>query len=306
MLLLFLLHKFKPKRAVTLSSFIQLLMLFFIPSLGYANTSFELPIWRSEAEAAGYVLPETFGISVGYMRVEQDVNINSIAFDGLKLGSLPISPNFIGVETSPGFQQSDVFTVRADMWLLPFLNLYAIGGKISGYSTTNISVDVMGHDIESVQDQAFRLDLDGDMYGGGVVLAGGYKEWFTLVDASYTKTNLTVIEGGIDSIVVTPRLGYDFTNYGVPIRVWGGAQYQNIEQTLKGRISELNLPPELYRLIELVNADNEGRFTVEQSLTSEWNAVVGFNYVINKNVNLVGEFGFGDRTSAFVTLDTRF
>ncbi|MPW35966.1 hypothetical protein [Vibrio sp. B1Z05] len=286
-------------------------------------TSFELPIWKSEAEERGYVLPKAFGISVGYMRVEQGISVDSISFDGLKTPEITIPPiipgrpptvipeqpipaELIGIETSPGFQRSDVFTVRADMWLFPFLNFYAIAGKISGYSETNISVDIGGIDFEPVQDERFLLDLDGNMYGGGLVLAGGYKEWFTIIDASYTKTNLTVIEGGIDSIVITPRLGYDFTNHGVPIRVWGGAQYQNIQQTLKGKISDLELPSALEGLLDFVNGDDEGRFIVEQSLANEWNAVVGFNYVINPTFNIIGEFGFGDRQSALISLDTRF
>ncbi|GAM63530.1 hypothetical protein JCM19232_2510 [Vibrio ishigakensis] len=297
-------------------------------------TSFELPIWKSEAEERGYILPKAFGISVGYMHVEQGINVNSIDLQGLKtnlgnpgtpgfpgFGCNPITGdclippipgipadipiNSIDVDTIGGYQESDVWTVRADMWLFPFLNFYAIAGKIKGYSETDIKVNVnFGNDRTLTTPQLpFRLDLDGNMYGGGMVLAGGYKEWFTIVDASYTKTNLTVIDGGIDSIVVTPRVGYDFTNHGHPVRLWVGGQYQNIQQTLKGNVSDLFGAAVAAAISE---DGKDARFVVEQELASEWNTVVGFNYVINPTFNIIGEFGFGDRQSAFISLDTRF
>ena len=292
---------------VTLISTLTLISLsMLLLSTSVNAQSLELPIWKSEAEAQGYILPEAFGISVGYMHVEQGVNVDSINFDGLKLGSMPIGQDSIGIETTGGRQNSDVLTLRADMWLFPFLNFYAIGGKISGYSETNISVDIKGLPIKSAQNLPFQLDLEGDMYGGGVVIAGGFKNWFTIVDGSYTKTNLTIIDGGIQSIVVTPRFGYDFTSRGVPIRAWVGGQYQNIQQSLSGNISDLDLPPELHNLLGLVNKDNDGRFNVEQSLATDWAPVMGFQYTINSTFNLIGEFSFGERRSAFITLDTRF
>ncbi|WP_236009375.1 TonB-dependent receptor [Vibrio ulleungensis] len=277
-----------------------------LPSAAFAE-GFELPIWKSDAEALGYVLPEAFGISIGYMHVEQGINVDSISFDGLKFLGRPLPEDLIGITTKDSFQKSDVLTLRADMWLFPFLNFYAIGGKIKGYTQTTIDVAI---DIPilkpEINDLPFKLDLDGNMYGGGIVLAGGHGNWFTLVDASFTKTNLTVIDGGIDSFVATPRVGYDFTNHGTPIRAWIGAQYQDIQQSLSGNISDLDLPSELANLIDLVNTDEEGRFNVEQSLATDWSPVAGFQYTFNKTFNVIGEFSFGERQSVFVTLDTRF
>jgi hypothetical protein len=268
---------------------------------------FELPIWKSEAEERGYILPEAFGISVGYMHVEQGINVDSIMFEGLKIGQIDIPQEWIQIGTKDSFQKSDVFTIRADVWLFPFLNFYAIGGKIKGYTQTTIDVSIGENlGLPVANDLPFKLDLDGNMYGGGLVVAGGYGNWFTLVDASVTKTNLTVIDGGIDSFVATPRFGYDFTHTGFPLRAWVGAQYQDIQQSLSGNISDLDLPSELAALIELVNADDEGRFNVEQSLATDWSPVAGFQYSFNKTFNLIGEFSFGERESVFLTLDTRF
>lgn len=289
------------KRAVCTSALISL-------GLGSAN-AIELPLFKKEAEERGYTLPEAVGLSLGYMNVSQNINIDSIQFDGLKtpIFGLPIGSDTIAIDTKGGYQESDVLTLKADVWLLPFLNFYAIGGKVQGYSETTISsIGIKG--LGSVEtDMPFRLDLDGYLYGAGTVIAGGYENWFALADVSYTKTQLTVIEGEIDSIVLSPRVGYDFSRTSVfPVRVWVGAQYQNVEQSLSGKISDLSLPSELSGLIGLVNKDGEGRFKVNQSLANHWNTLVGAQYEFTPNWVLVTEMGLGQRKSFFVTLDARF
>lgn len=240
--------------------------------------SFSLPIWKEEAEALGYELPKAFGLNLSYMTLEQGINVDSIALQGLdSLG--------FKTEAEPGKQVTDVVTLRADVWLFPFLNLYGLLGKLEGYSETDVNVSLGKWDLGTIEN--FRLDLDGDIKGAGFVVAGGYEQWFGLVDASYTQTELTVIDGAIDAIVVSPRVGYDFHNHGVPVRFWVGAMYQNVEQELSGSILGI-------------------RFDVKQSLVSEWNMLAGMQYEINKDWYLLGEMGFGERESLFFSIDRRF
>ncbi|OLQ93201.1 hypothetical protein BIY22_01540 [Vibrio panuliri] len=249
--------------------------------------SFTLPIWKDEAEALGYELPKAFGLNLSYMSMEQGINVESIALQGLE--RLPIE-----FKAEPGKQVTDVVTLRADVWLFPFLNVYGLVGKLEGYSETAVNVEVdlgflgsINHRIDN-----FRLDLDGDIKGAGFVLAGGYEQWFALVDASYTQTKLTVIDGAIDAYVVSPRIGYDFHRNGVPLRLWVGAMYQDVEQTLSGSLRDV-LPFDV-------------NFEVKQSLASEWNTIAGMQYQVNESWYLLGEMGFGDRQSLFFSLDYRF
>lgn len=255
----------------------------------------ELPFFKKEAEERGYTLPEAIGFSLGYMSVSQGINVDSIALSGL--GAL----DNLGINTQGGYQESEVLTLKADVWVLPFLNFYAIGGKLNGFSETTISSVDIGS-INLPVDQPFRLDLDGYTYGAGTVIAGGYESVFALVDASYTKTSLTVINGEIDSIVVSPRVGYDFSrNSNWPIRAWVGAQYQNIQQTLSGNINDLPLG-----LPSWVPVPSDATFTVNQSLANKWNTLVGAQYEFTPNWVLISELGFGQRKSFFITLDARF
>ena len=116
---------------------------------------------------------------------------------------------------------------------------------------------------------------------------------FALVDASYTQTNLNVIDGAIDAIVVSPRVGYDFHKNGVPLRFWVGAMYQNVEQELSGTLKQAGI-------------NLSGRFDVKQRLESEWNTLAGMQYQINDDWYLLSEAGFGDRQSIFFSIDRRF
>ncbi|WP_305839553.1 TonB-dependent receptor [Photobacterium leiognathi] len=255
--------------------------------------SFTLPIWKEEAQALGYELPKPIGFNLSYMALEQNIDVNSIDLKGL-----PIWIPELDMQAKQGSQTSEVLTLRADMWLFPFLNLYVLGGKMTGTSET--AVNVHNKFLGDYRIDNFKLDLDGYLYGGGVVLAGGYKQIFGLVDISYTETELTVIDGSISAWVISPRVGYDFYQQGLPLRVWGGAMYQNVEQSLSGKLSDLNLPP----FIE--NIAKNGTFHIEQQLSTPWNPILGMQYQINPSLYLLAEAGFGDRTSLFTSIDFRF
>ncbi|WP_318488645.1 TonB-dependent receptor [Photobacterium leiognathi] len=261
-------------------------------SFSYAQ-SFTLPIWKEEAQALGYELPKPIGFNLSYMALEQNIDVNSIDLKGL-----PIWIPELDMQAEQGSQTSEVLTLRADMWLFPFLNLYVLGGKMTGTSET--AVNVHNKFLGDYRIDNFKLDLDGYLYGGGVVLAGGYKQIFGLVDISYTETELTVIDGSISAWVISPRIGYDFYQQGLPLRVWGGVMYQNVEQSLSGKLSDLNLPP----FIE--NIAKNGTFHIEQQLSTPWNPILGMQYQINPNLYLLAEAGFGDRTSLFTSIDFRF
>lgn len=148
------------------------LTVFCFPFTTWAS-EFSLPIWKEKAEALGYELPKPIGFNLSYMTMEQGINVDSIAIQGL--GKLPLQ-----LQADPGRQYTEVLTLRADVWLFPFLNLYGLVGKLDGYSTTDVNMKFLGaqHTINN-----FRLDLDGYTTGVGGVLVGGYQNWFALVDA---------------------------------------------------------------------------------------------------------------------------
>lgn len=348
-----------------------------MPPVANKAKSFSLPIWKEEAEKLGYELPLPFGVNVSYMHLQQGIVVDHVGgFNSVQLSPVELKnvigqivPNFAfladlkgihnyseylirGIQTKPkqGKQKTDVFSVRADVWLFPFLNLYAIAGKMKGNSTTEVDYwlpafdnKIFAHEMtKHMQNKfqqklsqkilenlsasfngaqgvgkidEFKLNLDGYLYGAGFVLAGGYDRFFGLVDLSYTQTKLTVVDGSISALVISPRIGYDFHDFGLPLRFWTGAMYQNVEQELSGKLANLNLPD---MQVTLKKPDgtvlgtvpipkiNTGEYQVKQHLVTKWNPLLGVQYYYSKNIGAIVEVGLGERKSVFATIDIRF
>lgn len=199
------------------------------------------------------------------------------------------------------------------MWVLPFLNLYGLLGYTDGTSTAPIKCKagrptgilnplnkLCGRNSDETRKIGdFNLDYEGVTYGVGMTLAGGVGNWFSIVDMNFTRTDLDILTGQIDSLVISPRIGYRFRPQGKELRVWVGGMYQGVQQEMGGDLSDILSG-------DIATIAGDGTFDVDQELESEWNTTIGANYVINRNWDLVTEFGFGDRTSYLAVLEYRY
>ncbi|HGA3035470.1 TPA: hypothetical protein ACIR5O_001975 [Klebsiella aerogenes] len=285
------------------------------------------PIWGDEARARGYSIPLPFGVNLSYMNMRQDIMVDSITFSGLKLGNHPIPSDMFAIDAGHTREKSKTENLRLDMWVFPFLNVYGILGHTRGSSVSNVSVDadptqyrgldriIAGavHNLNQsgeLQNIDFVLDFKGTTWGGGFTLAGGYENWFALVDTNYTRTDFDILDGSISAVTVSPRFGYRFNLQGISgpshLSVWVGSMYQDVQQEFKGNLADLHMPPQLQPLIAAVNKDGDGKFDVKQKLTSPWNMLIGAQYEITRNFNVLTEFGFNDRNSFFVAGEYRF
>jgi hypothetical protein len=286
------------------------------------------PIWGDEARARGYSIPLPFGVNVSYMNMRQNISVDSIALTGLSLGGRPIPDDMFNIGVGDTRERSETENLRLDMWVFPFLNVYGILGHTKGSSVSNISVDAdpsrydagtifhpnpdhitaqavhAGYESGALQNLDFTLNFEGTTYGAGVTLAGGYGNWFTILDTNYTQTNFDILDGKISALTVSPRVGYRFEMPSISgpshLSLWVGSMYQDVQQEFKGNLSDLNLPSALDNVVE------NGRFDVKQHLTSPWNMLVGAQYEITQNFNVLTEIGFNDRNSFFIAGEYRF
>ncbi|EIY5224935.1 hypothetical protein ML051_003983 [Klebsiella quasipneumoniae] len=292
----------------------------------YESDSY-FPIWGEEARARGYSIPLPYGVNLSYMNIRQDIMVDSITFSGLKLGNHPIPSDMFAIDAGHTREKSKTENLRLDMWVFPFLNVYGLVGHTRGSSVSQVSVDsdpsqfrgldrVIGGAVHQLyqsgklQNIDFTLDFKGTTWGTGFTLAGGYGNWFGLVDTNYTRTDFDILDGSISAVTVSPRVGYRFSFQGIDgpshLSLWVGSMYQDVQQEFKGDLADLHMPPELQPLIAAVNKDGEGKFDVKQKLTSPWNMLIGAQYEVTKNFNVLTEFGFNDRNSFFVSGEYRF
>lgn len=278
----------------------------------FGPTTGPLPFFGEEIRKRGYALPDPYGIAYDHMNMRQNIKVDSIDFAGLKLFGFPIPPQIFKIDVGHTRERSLTDTARLDTWLFPFLNVYAIVGHTKGSSNSNVSVDAPI--IGKMSNIDFILKFKGTTYGAGTTLAYGYHNWFGTLDFNYTRTNFDILDGSTTAYTFTPRIGYRFTvpgsaKYSIPVShasLWVGSMYQDVSQDFSGNLSNLNMPANLVNLVNFVNQDKEARFRVKQHLQSPWNVLVGGQYELTRNFNVITEVGFEKRNSIMVGGEFRF
>lgn len=286
-----------------------------------------LPFFGKEARERGYELPKPYGINVNYMTIHQNIDVKSIAFDGLlmksklfgKIIEVPIPSDMFKIDVHSTRQRSHTETLRLDGWLFPFMNVYGVVGHTKGKSISKIDVSSTSGLVKPILDRMglqgldFVLRFKGTTYGLGTTLAGGFDNWFSLVDINYTRTKLNIIDGNIKAFTLAPRVGYRFTLPAVDaiklpeskFSLWVGAMYQSVDQNFHGNLSKLQFSPKLQGIISAVN-QGKGKFNVKQRMESPWNMLAGFRWEVTPSFNIVTEAGFIKRNSFFAALEYRF
>ena len=272
----------------------------------------KLPFMAQKVIDMGYDLPMPYGLKVLYSDIEQDQ-----VLEGLQVG-------FSGGEKEPfewvAFENaisfSETYQAIGDVWLLPFLNVFAFVGDVKGDVTLDVFLEgnglleQKGIDCSRpgnlaicrlLQDQIIELPIEsvfsGTNYGAGFNLAGGWKGFFFTLPVSFSWVNMdtTDVEGGA-IVSASPRAGHLFKmgNFG-NLGLFVGASYLDSDLTATGSLAV----PETDVTID---------YTVEQSNTDKWNGIVGANWDITRRWSVMVEYNgfFGSRESIFAAVGWRF
>ena len=234
-----------------------------------------LPMMKEEALARGYELPLPFGVSVVYNYLARDVKVSDV-----RIGVDGEPPQSVSRFLDLG-STSDVNAglLKADAWLLPFLNLYVLGGYIHNESISK------GHVTEPRPgplpprefDFTVPTKLDGFVGGGGLTLAAGYQDFFLMLDANYTQTDMG-FDDRFRAFVGSARTGWNGKLGSVPTRLWVGGAYWDTANTARSTVD--------------VPAVGRVSFEADQGPRNPWNMVVGGSVVLGRNWDCFLEYGF--------------
>ncbi len=252
-----------------------------------------LPILGKAACELGYVLPRPFGISAGYMHQDQPFDVGGIFVNGIDVKTP-------GVAVVNEVQNEETtYTLRADAWILPFWNIYGILGRTSGRAVGPLMLDLEpvfpalcklpGNNCSV--DTTFKLDYKADVRGYGTTIAGGYKDFFGMIDFNWTTADLDISLTDAKARVISSRIGWNGKLGGFTGVLWVGVMYQDISQTL-------DLPVDIGQDTLLV--------TIDQSTQENYNYVIGGQWDINRSFSLLAELGLGKRKSQMLNLTYRF
>ncbi len=252
-----------------------------------------LPIWGQDACERGYVLPRPFGISVGYMHQDQPFDVGDILISGIDVKA----PGVAVVDEVQN--EESTYTLRFDAWILPFWNVYGILGRTSGDANGPLKINLEpvfpllcsfpGNDC--LVDTTFALKYKADVVGFGTTIAGGYKDFFGMVDYNRTRADLDISLTDARATVISSRIGWNGKLGGFTGVLWVGAMYQDIAQTL-------DLPLDI--------GDSVLEVSIDQSTQSPWNYLVGGQWDINRSFSILAELGFGKRKSQMLNFTYRF
>ena len=252
-----------------------------------------LPILGKDACELGYVLPRPFGISVGYMHQDQPFDVGGIFVNGIDVKT----PGVAVVDEVQN--EESTYTFRADVWILPFWNIYGILAKTNGRAIGPLMIDLEpvfptlcrfpGNDCQV--DTQFRLDYKANVRGYGTTIAGGYKDFFGMIDYNRTTADLDISITDAKATVISSRIGWNGKIGKFAGVLWVGVMYQDISQTL-------DLPLDI--------GENTLLVTIDQSTQEAYNYIIGGSWDINRSFSILAEFGMGKRTSQMLNFTYRF
>lgn len=251
--------------------------LFFVFTLvvfGQKSTS-SLPLLRSKFVADSVELPKPVGMGLAFLAMRQHYEMKDLKINGE-------SVDFFRVNKAYG--NDAIVMPRVDVWLLPFLNLYAFAGAING--ELDMNVHVRDPDLTEVEfDLPLNFQYTGAYYGLGTSVMIAHRSLFTMLDGNYAKAKLDNLDAELIMYMTSARFGY-ISQTKNKYMLWIGTMYQDVDQTLN-QVSDGN--------------NVQARVKIRDPM----NLLIGARYVFHRFA-IVGEVGGLGREQVLVSAEYRF
>jgi hypothetical protein len=223
---------------------------------------YALPIWGAKAAAKGYNLPYSAGVSVNYFQQESALIIEDL-FVGFNNGPMYDLDEIIRFKDSKA--TAGALTVRPDIWILPFLNIYGIFGKAK--TSTEISAGVWIPDTANVWNEitsfSTTANFDAVSAGFGMTPTIGIGGGWLALDMNVVWTDVNALDKPVFTFVFGPRVGKTFKlkKPDQNIAIWVGGFRVKFSSETNG---SLNLS-EVLPINDLQGKVDEGFVKVEET-----------------------------------------
>jgi hypothetical protein len=246
-----------------------------VPCLAHADSG--LPFMRDMV--GDRELPLPFGVGFDIFTLDQGYDIDALSFTlpGVSLSD----PSVIDVRNE--VQHADL---KFDVWLLPFLNVFAIYGHIEGDTLVDLSRVPAQLPIPL---GALPVEYSGQVYGGGATLAYGGERWFASLTGTYADTDLSGdFDSSVESLTWQPKVGVLWKEWAF----WVGGLYLDADERHRGVFQFPGL----------------GAIPFDVSLTESdaFNYTIGARYAFGRYAEATLELGGGDRDTTLFNFAWRF
>ncbi|MHA3789539.1 hypothetical protein ACX0HA_15115 [Flavobacterium hauense] len=207
-------------------------------SLEIADYPYILPIWGKKATEKGFQLPYSAGVSVNYFWSKSDIVIQNlkVGFNHGPMYDLDEIVRFNGAEA-----EASAVTIRPDVWILPFLNIYGIFGKAKASTSINAGIWVPDGNNNWSEVTSFhtKANFDAVTMGLGMTPTIGIGGGWLALDMNMAWTDIDELDKPAFSYIFGPRLGktFKFNKPDTNIAVWVGAFRVHLKSGTNGSIN---------------------------------------------------------------------
>lgn len=309
----------------------------YVDSLKQVEYNYTFPFLGQGAYKAGFDIPYPAGIMGNYMFLSQGIRIDNMQL-GLKTSGkdIPLTNVDDLIKFGSSSTEAYTFTVRPDLWVFPFLNVYGLLGY--GKSTTNVQL-IEPVPINSTVEQGVTT------MGFGIMGAFGIGPLWASFDGNWTWNKPELLDKMVNVRVFGVRVGKSFEFKNHPqrnIAIWVGAMRARMQTETLGQITlgealpqevwdkkdqfiaDYNtwydgLPPwkqavvdqsplpAIIDWVDMVDGSSIITYGMDKQVVQEWNGIFGAQFQFNKRWMLRTEWGLiGDRKSGLVSLNYRF
>lgn len=305
-------------------------------SLKQVDYNYTFPIYGQQVYSKGFDIPYPVGIMGNFMWLQQNLDFTNMQL-GILTDSLDIELTPVDfIEFGDNKNTSWSVNVRPDLWVFPFLNIYAIVGYGHSRTETVITVPIS---FTTVVEQNIRTA------GFGVLAAFGIGPLWLSMDANFTWSKPDLLDKPVQVNIVGIRVGHTFIFKNRPDRnigVWAGAMFMSMDTETVGQIqmSEaipedvwdradeivesynvwyegLSVPeqkvvdatpvPDIINKIDEADGDAIIRYGMDKQVRQKWNGTIGFQFQFDKHWQFRSEAGIiGNRKSVLASINYRF
>jgi hypothetical protein len=243
-----------------------------IDSLKVAEYPYALPIWGAQATSKGYSLPYSAGLSMQYFGSKSDLVIDNLKV-GFNNGPMYDLDGLVRFDKARA--TASAVTVRPDVWLFPFLNIYGILGR--SQASTDVGFGVWIPDSDGVDNEILSasttVEFSTTTFGLGLTPTIGVGGGFMALDMNVAWTDVPQLSKPARSFVFGPRFGKSFKlkKPDSNIAVWVGGFRVTIASETNGSLDLSDVFPEDGGdLGERINQGFEKVDDAQQQVDSWW------------------------------------
>lgn len=264
-----------------------------------------LPIGARQAMERGYHLQRALGASGMLIHNVQNMDSSNLAVAFAKGEDPPADANLIPVPfvtTTELESHTANAEFKADVWLFPFLNLFAGVGKVKGHINIGVDIDLdafvpppfcrpakpCGH-----VDLPFTADVDNTAFTLGGIVGYGTNRWFAALSLAQTLTSSSQDRSDLKVTNIGARLGPRWQiGRTAMLTPYVGANYFKLDATVSGVVRS----GPVFEDGDSINL----RYSVDLSSSHPWAVVAGGNLELSEHWALQGEYNGGKGSRRFV------